>query len=98
MIQKHIHKYKRVPHKTRKDLYMCSDSNCTHRTNKVFLRGKLSRCSFCNSEFELDENQLKNKEPRCFDCKQQSPNPKAGNKLVLDSVLSDILDSFGGEA
>ncbi len=61
----HIHKYVRVS----SNIYMCADPDCTHRTNKAFLKGKRSICSAeegCEVEIILNAESLRRARPKCL--------------------------------
>lgn len=67
----HLHTYKRVRHKTRKDLWMCNDPYCTNRTNRIFLEGKAARCPYCGEEFIITRRKLdKQSLLHCDGCKR----------------------------
>ena len=60
----HIHKYIRVS----TNIYMCADPDCTHRTNKAFLKGKRSICAEegCENEIILNPEALRRAKPKCL--------------------------------
>lgn len=48
---KHLHTYKRIKHKIRKDMYKCTDPHCTHTSRAELMMGKAARCPYCDGEF-----------------------------------------------
>ncbi len=86
----HIHTLRRVKHKTRKDIFMCTNPECSFTRNREFLVGKHGVCPYCHTTFILDRVQLNNKEPHCGNCKKGNArlNIKEEKKFIKD-LLSD---------
>lgn len=96
-VKKHLHIYKRVRHPKRRDLFMCADPKCAHRTNKVYLVGKAAMCPYCNHEFVITPTKL-NKQGllHCDNCKrggtgklmnEQNPTVSEIEKLLKTEIL-----------
>ena len=78
MEKEHIHSYIRV--RGKKELYMCSDPECKYYANRSLIEGKRAKCPLCGEPFILTRVQLKNKLPRCANCKRDK------NKMENDTI------------
>ena len=85
----HTHTYIRV--RGRKELYMCNDPDCKNpATKREFLEGKRANCGICGRDFILTREQLRNKTPRCIDCRRVRP------KKEDTQTMENLLNQFGG--
>lgn len=77
-INKHIHQYER-----REDgLWYCFDPDCSHYVPKNIMRGPIGRrslCWGCGDSIVLDEINMEDIRPVCFDCK--------ANGAIVDSPM-----------
>lgn len=103
---KHIHSYVRVKHKDRNDLYKCSDPDCSHRTQKEYIRGKRAKCPYCNELFIVTTKQTnEQKTLHCDDCTRGrgglGPKKQESKKTldVFEKLLEglDLKDGGGKE-
>ncbi len=83
--QRHIHKYRKLHLKFR-NIWSCALDDCSHHmphdlTDKLI--GKASLCWRCGEKFILDEDNMKDDMPVCYNCK---PSTKS---------VMDLLDKFG---
>lgn len=79
--KKHTHKYHRIH-----DTWACAFPDCTHYMPKNVehqVMGKMSRCWECDKPFILKEENMKDSEPKCFNC---STVPED----TLDNILSRL--------
>jgi formylmethanofuran dehydrogenase subunit E len=82
----HMHSY--VRSRQNKNIFRCVHPDCTHYHQKDFLEGKRAVCSLCGETFILDRIQLRNRVPRCEDCKQ---GKEKGKITELSKELEKIL-------
>jgi len=74
--KRHTHKYHNV-----NGIWMCALANCTHFMPKNVadnVVGKNSICWDCGNEFILDDNNMKNEKPKCFNCDDE------GSRILLE--------------
>lgn len=75
----HVHKYHLVDAHHNK-LWACALPDCNHYMPKhltAFIKGKRSICWSCGKEMILDETNMVDNQPICFNCKK----PNISNKL-----------------
>jgi predicted Zn finger-like uncharacterized protein len=89
--QEHLHQYKMVPHKTRRDLYMCINPHCTHRTQKQYLEGKAAECPICHNEFVISKAQL-NKGRRVLKCDACKTRKHFGGRVIKPTIAISAED------
>jgi len=69
----HVHKYHRRPlGSPDKLVWACALPECTHYQPKhleSMVEGRTSLCNQCGSEFILNEDNMREKNPRCDDCR-----------------------------
>jgi len=100
----HLHQYERS--KSNEEIYRCVHPRCTHYQKKEFLIGKEAICNLCHKAFIMDNDQLRNKKPRCPMC-QDTAKGRAFRKSmetikgILQEAPPTIEDDFqplpGGE-
>ena len=83
---KHLHEYMRSSGS--KNIYRCTDPDCTHYQQKEFLLGKRARCGKCKNEMILTKDQLKNRVPSCMNCSKSRASKRVKE---VRSFLEDIL-------
>ena len=66
--KKHLHTLMRASHKTRKDLFVCRDPECSFRANKIYVEYKRFICPFCGRPYIIDPALIQLKIPHCHDC------------------------------
>jgi len=87
LTKRHLHSYKRVKHPRRRDLWMCADPKCAHRTNKIWLLGKSAQCFYCQAEFIVTSTKLKKQGfLHCDDCK------RGGTGKQLNGTMPSVTD------
>lgn len=87
----HIHQYRRIypnsfgvgPINKLRGVWGCALPDCTHYmphnvANQV--EGKGSLCNSCMEPFVLDDDNMKEDRPRCYDCRNPDPD-----RIVLDA-------------
>lgn len=93
----HVHIYERIPHPTRKDLYMCVD-NCPHTINAIRLKGKQARCPYCRCVFEIPWNQIVKRRAKlhCVSCTHPTQGMRPGQRRTAD-VSKSVEEILRGE-
>lgn len=87
-VKKHVHSYRRVRDKIRKDLWMCADPECPTRTTSKWLLGKKAKCFYCGEDFIITSKKL-NKQGflHCDNCKRGGTGKKLeGEKPTLEAI------------
>lgn len=72
--KRHLHKYHRVELSFVK-VWACALPDCNHFMPKHLegiIPGKASICWGCGEKFILDDNNMKDDQPQCYDCKPLS--------------------------
>lgn len=67
--------------KGKKDLFRCSAPDCKQFKNIAWLEGKRAKCPLCSKDFILTSEQLRNKTPRCQNCKRVSIKSETDKRL-----------------
>lgn len=88
---KHLHTYKMVPHKTRTDLYMCTDAHCSHTINAQYLEGKAAACANCGEEFAIFKEQL-TRHRKFLKCEKCKTRTTFGGKVIKLAPTLDPLN------
>lgn len=78
--QKHIHKLKRLKHKSGNAIFFCALPDCTFKINTALALGKRSICWRCNEPFIMNEYDLRLAKPHCENCHK----PK--NEVDISSI------------
>jgi hypothetical protein len=81
--KKHVHKYHYTDLKYAK-VWSCALPDCYHYMPdhmSVNVIGKRSLCWECNGEFILDENNMKNEMPICYECAHANVIAHLTNKV-----------------
>jgi hypothetical protein len=79
----HIHKYHYINIKYT-SVWACALGDCTHFMPahlETMMLGKKSLCWACNGEFYLDEDNMKNSEPICYECAHANVIAHLTNKV-----------------
>ena len=92
----HTHILRRVKHKVRKDIYMCTNPECSFTRNREFLIGKLAQCPYCYKTYILDRIQLNNKEPHCKECKRSTIRSIKRDLKKEAKFIENLLSDKGG--
>ncbi len=86
MIEKHVHRLRRLKYKTGNAIFFCTLPDCSYKINTNLALGKRSICNRCGQEFLMDEYNLRLAKPHCLACHVS----KDGNQGRFDITADDI--------
>jgi hypothetical protein len=102
---KHIHRWKRVKHPRRKDLFVCSDPDCNSRSSKNYLEGKRAQCPYCEKTYIITNVMLRKLQTLHCDACTMPRGARSGDTAYdkdpeLTDAVGDLLSEIlkGNEA
>lgn len=86
-----VHKYRLRPFGSN-SVWACGNPNCNHYMPPhlaAMVEGKSSLCNQCGEQFVLTSDSLKEREPRCDDCRYAQL--KTDDNVPITDVMRDFL-------
>ena len=90
MIEKHVHKFKRLKFKSGNTIFFCALPDCNQKLNTSLALGKRSLCWRCGEPFIMNEYSLRLAKPHCENCHK----PKNEIKEVKETTSIDEVSSM----
>ena len=79
-MKRDVREHRHILRRATKVTFACID-DCSFRETKAYLLGRIVRCPFCQSEFQLTKEDLKRALPRCPRCSNTKEN-RVTNELT----------------
>lgn len=94
MTEKHIHKLRRLVHKSGNKIFFCALPDCNYKINVALALGKRSICWRCGEPFLITEYSLRLAKPHCDLCHKSKKEIEKYEGVPVTHETPDFLPSL----